>query len=359
MGGAGGMDGGRGSLPPSSMGGGGGGMGSAPVGTGTIAQLRAAQQQQQQGGLPGPGMGFGPGPGNTSGGMGMGMGGSAGAMGGGGMGDDRLGMGGGATGGAGKSAVGLRADTLDLDASRVYERLLLDANAAHNQKLALAQALLQVGSGGLWKAVGVCAAYGRGDMSMEPVGDCAAGSGQGVDRVACTFSAIKTSKLTESCPHECARPTQVGDFAHASALLGRLAALGVPPAAWPPLGAALCEVVAKELEPVFEACVPSRPGSFAARSVLDVATAIHAAGQGQVAQGGSAALAAALPAGMKPGPPASPRALEALTALGPFLSRDVRLLTKVRLRFGDAEALAWLHMSQGFKGSDQGVLPGV
>jgi hypothetical protein len=105
-------------------------------GMGLIANIKAG------GGPPG----MGPASGVFGGGMG-GMGGisapygiggfGGGGPGGAGGGDDRL-------AGLAPKAVGLRADMLELDPAAAYERLLLDKEVAHNQKLALAQALLQV-----------------------------------------------------------------------------------------------------------------------------------------------------------------------------------------------------------------------
>lgn len=197
---------------------------------------------------------------HTGGGMGpppaTGFGGPMGMGGGGGGADDREAR---LAGGLGKAAIGLKADQLELDPSKTYEKLLLDSNSAHNQKLALAQALLQV-----------------------------------------------------------------GDWANASKLLARLSALGVQPAAWQPLGATLCSIVTAELEPITSCLAPK---GILARGLLDTAAA--ALSQPAVAAGGSAALAAALPPALKPGPPVSARATEALQELGMFLYRDIRLLVKV------------------------------
>lgn len=119
------------------------------------------------------------------------------------MGDDRDGR---VAGGLGKAAIGLRADQLELSPMRAYEPMLLPATASHNQKLALAQALLEV-----------------------------------------------------------------GDWEHASKLLARLAAMGVQPAAWAPLGLTLCGIVEQELAPVFGALAPR---GIQAKGLLDAASSL-------------------------------------------------------------------------------------
>lgn len=121
--------------------------GSGPgQGMGIIASLRATQQQQMGGGGGPPGMG---------GSMGMG---------GGGM-DDRI------VGGFGRAAVGLRADQVELNPSKTYEKLLLDNNIAHNQKLTLAHALLEVGD---WesasKLLARLSALGVQPATWQPLG---------------------------------------------------------------------------------------------------------------------------------------------------------------------------------------------
>jgi len=92
------------------------------------------------GGMGGGGMSapYGMGGMGGMGGGGMPYGGAGGMSGGGGLvGPGVLGM--------PALGAGLRADQLELDPSRLFERMLAEADVSHNQKLALAQMLVEVG----------------------------------------------------------------------------------------------------------------------------------------------------------------------------------------------------------------------
>jgi hypothetical protein len=77
---------------------------------------------------------------------------------------------------------------------------------------------------------------------------------------------------------------QEGDWEHALELMNRLTALGVQPAAYPPLASTLCHIVAAELSPILQCITPDplgpRPASDVAlsslRPLLDIAEAFLA-----------------------------------------------------------------------------------
>ena len=186
---------------------------------------------------------------------------------------------GGGGGGGGSQALAakrLTSAVLELDAVTPYLPLLLHESAARNQKLGLAVALVQV-----CVYVCVCVVWGG-----EGVRLCGYGCAQGVYLGCPMWGCLRGGHLSRSretvfthLPTHCVHihtspniphtsrqavfstppphfPPQVGAWAPASTLMDRLSALGLPPAAWPPMTRALCSATAREVDALHSAIVP-------------------------------------------------------------------------------------------------------
>ena len=161
----------------------------------------------------------------------------------------------------------LSSATLDLDAAQ-YLPLVLHDGVARNQKLGLAMALVQVrGRVQTGEELGVSRVYLFMDHGLSP-------------RMWGLLSSMAQIKFHPKAPHPLppphppihfnlsrlslsssltlhpSLPPQAGAWDLANVLMDRLTALGLPPAAHPPLCRALCDAAAVDIDKLHSSLVP-------------------------------------------------------------------------------------------------------